>query len=110
MPIMCDDHLALVLQILDEYATGLEVRAFGSRVGGGAGPFSDLDLALVGDTALDWRALTRLRRAFQESRLPFRVDVLDWATIPEHFRKNIENRYEVIRKRTREGEAHAKDL
>ena len=37
-----------------------------------------------------------LKEAFEESRLPFRVDVLDWHTISESFRKVIKAQYKVI--------------
>jgi hypothetical protein len=40
-----------------------------------------------------------LREAFEDSDLPFRVDVLDWRAIPESFRKVIESGFEVIQRK-----------
>ena len=74
-----------------------EVRAFGSRVTWTAKDYSDLDLAVVGEGPLDWRALGRLKEAFEESELPMRVDVLDWHAISESFQKVVERDYVVLR-------------
>lgn len=40
--------------------------------------------------------LGELREAFRDSKLPFTVELLDWATIPEHFRSEILKKYEVV--------------
>ena len=83
-------HLATVERILTEHAPGLEVRAFGSRATWTAREYSDLDLAIVGESRLDTGMIWRLKEAFSESDLPIRVDVLDWHTISDKFREAIE--------------------
>jgi len=45
---------------------------------------------------LDNRSLWKLKNTLMESRLPFRVDVLDYNSISENFRKIIDNEYEVL--------------
>ena len=85
-------HLALVRQILARLLPGREVWAFGSRAGGGAHPpkpWSDLDLAVIGAHALTLDEQAALAEAFSESDLPWRVDVVDWATLDEAFRARI---------------------
>lgn len=67
-----------------------------TRRDGTARRHSDLDMAIVGDTKIDFSTLNRLREAFEDSELPFRVDVLDWHAIAEDFRKVIERHYVVI--------------
>jgi len=37
-----------------------------------------------------------MKEDFSESDLPFKVDVLDWATTSEEFRRVIENKCEVL--------------
>ena len=76
---------AIVLRILNEIVPDREVRAFGSRVTGKAKPFSDLDLAIMGDEPLPLETRARLEEAFSESDLPWKVDVLDWALMDEGF-------------------------
>jgi len=90
------DQLEMVKSILMREAPGCEVRAFGSRVNDTARESSDLDLAVVGKAKLDWKVMGELKAAFEESMLPFRVDVLDWNAIPENFRENIGKKYEVV--------------
>ena len=92
------DQLKIVARILAEQVPECEVRAFGSRVTWTAKDYSDLDLVVVGERALDLNTLARLKEVFEESDLPFRVDVLDWQTISPTFQKVIEKKYEVVQK------------
>lgn len=89
--------LAAVQAILERHVPAREVRAFGSRVGGKAKAFSDLDLAVMGEDPIRSSVLADLREAFRESDLPFKVDVVDWATTRESFRRVIERESAVIR-------------
>ena len=89
-------QLEEVRAILAKHVAGLEVRAFGSRVTGKTRHMSDLDLAIVGLVPVDSRQLGLLREAFEESYLPFRVDVLDWNAISEEFRQIVAAKYEVV--------------
>ena len=89
-------HRGIVLGILAAHVPDLEVRAFGSRITGNAKPYSDLDLAVVGARALDTDVFRRLREDFEESNLPFRVDVLDWHGISEEFRRIVDQRFEIL--------------
>lgn len=91
-------HLETIRQILSARVPGCEARAFGSRVKGTNKKHSDLDIALVSPDGkkLGWRVVPSLTLDFQESRVPFRVDVLDWHAVPESFRKIIEQKYEII--------------
>ncbi|MCX8049211.1 MAG: nucleotidyltransferase domain-containing protein [Methylohalobius sp.] len=92
-------HLKTIKRILREHVPDCEVRAFGSRVNGRAKDYSDLDLVVVGDKELPLDTLSLLREAFEDSDLPFRVDVLDWHAISEKFRRVIENHYEILQRR-----------
>jgi len=89
-------NLETIKRILAKYAADCEVRAFGSRVNWTAKDYSDLDLAIIAQGKIDRRTMTLLREAFEESKLPFRVDVLDWHAISGEFRTLIANQYETI--------------
>ena len=89
-------HFEIVQHILAKHVPGSEVRAFGSRVKWTAKDYSDLDLAVVGSKPLTLRQGRQLAEAFEESDLPIRVDVLDWHTISEKFKRIIAEEYEVI--------------
>ena len=96
------NHLATVKAILAEHVAECEVRAFGSRATWTAKDYSDLDLAVVGEGPMEWKALGRLKEAFEESDLPMRVDVLDWHAISESFQKVIQQDHIVLWEGTRE--------
>ncbi len=83
------DQLAIVQAVLKAEVPKTEVWAFGSRASWRARDTSDLDLVLVGERALSYRTIARLRRAFEESYLPFSVDVMDWHAVSEDFRAII---------------------
>ena len=85
---------ALVRALLERRVPGVEARVFGSRVRGDARPYSDLDLAIVGDAPFPRVTLWALEEDFAASDLPFRVDLVDWNRLSESFRAHIERRYE----------------
>jgi type I restriction enzyme S subunit len=84
------DLWPIVRDILRKHVPGFEVWAFGSRARGRAKPWSDLDLAIISDTGLKLPVIARLQDDFSESDLPWRVDVVDWATTSPAFRSIIE--------------------
>ena len=104
------DHLRLLLDLLEAYAPEAEVWAYGSRVNGGGHEGSDLDLVVRNPAHIDQpqRKLYLLRDALDESNLPMLVDVLDWARIPEDFRREIARRHVVVFRRHAEGTANAR--
>ncbi|MGH8472829.1 MAG: nucleotidyltransferase domain-containing protein, partial [Gammaproteobacteria bacterium] len=84
------DHWAIVADILRRHVPDREVWAFGSRANWNAKEYSDLDLAVIGQTPLSLSVSAALADDFAESDLPFKVDVVDWETTSESFRKIIE--------------------
>lgn len=89
-------QMRIVREILARHAAGLTVWAFGSRARGHAKPYSDLDLAVITDQPMALARHTALADAFEQSDLPWRVDVVDWATTDEPFRRLIERDHIVI--------------
>ena len=83
-------HWEIVRDILRRYVPGHEVWAFGSRARKTAKAFSDLDLAVIADSPLSLETSADLSAAFSESGLPWKVDVVDWATTSDSFRKIIQ--------------------
>jgi predicted nucleotidyltransferase len=93
------EHLRLVLDILSRTAPKAEVWAYGSRINGTGHDGSDLDLVMrnPGDLNQPQKQLPLLREALGESNLPILVDVLDWARIPDDFRREIKRQHLIIR-------------
>ena len=65
------------------------VYVFGSRIKGNAKKFSDLDLAIDNNMPLDSNLLAELNFDFEESDLPYKVDVVDWNAISQSFQQAI---------------------
>lgn len=87
---LSDSELAIVRAILKTHLPGREVRVFGSRATGRAKPHSDLDLVVMGDDALTDTTYAALVCDFEESDLPFRVDLLAWRDAPASLHQVIE--------------------
>lgn len=83
------DHWKIVQRILQEHVPDLEVWAFGSRAKWSAKEFSDLDLAIITDEPLPLDTSAALSEAFSESDLPWKVDVVDWASVGDELKKVI---------------------
>lgn len=74
---LAPQHYAEISRILAKYRPLANFYAFGSRVTGRARRFSDLDILMRGDGPMTIATLGAIEHDFCESRLPFRVDVVD---------------------------------
>jgi predicted nucleotidyltransferase len=84
-------HLEIVKNVLKEIVPDVKVFAFGSRAATGAAKkHSDLDLAIKGTGKTDKKVIRKLITAFEESDLPFRVDIIDLNATKENFKSIIE--------------------
>ena len=92
---------AIVESILQRRVPAHEVWAFGSRVKRAARKYSDLDLCVVSEHPLGLSLRAILAEDFSESDLPWKVDVVDWATTSEAFRQIIKNDKVVLQKGAR---------
>jgi type I restriction enzyme S subunit len=98
------DHWKIVRDILHKHVPQYEVWAFGSRAKWTAKDYSDLDLCVISDKPLSLSVSAALADDFSESDLPWKVDVVDWATTAESFRKIIERDKVVVQKGGRTSE------
>lgn len=83
-------HERIVRDILRKRLPGRRVLVFGSRARGEAVAHSDLDLLVEDAGADDQRLLAQLDADFDESDLPFRVEVIEGALLDPGFRRRIE--------------------
>lgn len=87
--LISDNEWQQVSTILQRFLPEYEVWAFGSRVNGNAKPYSDLDLAIISEQPIPLPLLAEVAETFSESDLPWKVDLVDWATTSERFRQVI---------------------
>jgi predicted nucleotidyltransferase len=80
-------HLTIVKEIIKKYEVNVYV--FGSRVKNSAKPLSDLDLCLKNN--YDKSTVRKLQDAFEESDLPFKVDIVVWSELSDSFKNHIES-------------------
>ena len=86
------DHLEIVQGILREYLPGgVKVWVFGSRADWTTKDSSDLDLALESKSKLDRKVLGALADAFEDSDLPYTVDIVDINRVSDDFRQIVES-------------------
>ena len=84
------DHLRIVQDVLHRLLpAGVKVWVFGSRASWMTKDSSDLDLALEGDIEIPPRILSALEAAFDDSDLPFAVDIVDVKRISERFKQIV---------------------
>ena len=86
------DQHNLILKLLDQYLPNTTTWAFGSRVKLTSNPKSDLDLVAFVSEAQRMQVWS-LREEFEESDLPFRVDLLIWDEISEEFQEEIQKHH-----------------
>ncbi len=92
-----DNHLEAVQRILNLHFEGMEVWAHGSRVTGvDLTPETELELVAISERPLSFEVMTAVEKAFVDSGLPFRVDIMDWAKLPESLQKQIKKEHVVV--------------
>ena len=84
-----------VLALLNRHLPDTTVWACGSRVKWTSRPESDLDLVVFARPEQSAQ-VAELREAFEESNLPFRVDLFVWDEMPGSFCKRSKSEYEVL--------------
>ncbi len=89
-----------VLALLQRHLPGTAAWVYGSRAKWTSRPHSDLDLVVFA-TPGQQRAVSDLREAFEESNVPFRVDLFVWDEVPDSFRKQMEREHVVLVERER---------
>ncbi len=89
------DQRDTLVSLLSRHLPDTEAWVYGSRVGGASGPASDLDMVVFA-TPEQAREVSELRESFEESNLPFRVDLFVWDEVPESFHEQIEREHVVL--------------
>ena len=78
-------HWEMVKAILAKYPYSFY--AFGSRVKGNPRRFSDLDVCFFEN--IPWNIRAHIDEDFEESDLPYKVDVIDWNACDQNFQSLI---------------------
>lgn len=86
-------ELKTIKKILKKHIpSSAEFYIFGSRADNSARANSDLDLLIKDKIQIPGHIMEYLKEEFEESNIPFKVDVIDSHRISEDFRKKILNK------------------
>ena len=78
-------HQAIISSILSKYP--YQFYAYGSRAKNQAKKYSDLDLCYR--EKIPWNVLSHIQEDFEESDLPFKVDLVYWEWMNSEFQELI---------------------
>jgi len=90
-----EKHLVELKEIIKKFYPKSLIWAFGSRMDGSAHSGSDLDLVIV-DYGQEDSDYLRLKVAFQESNIPFLIDIFELNKLPESFQQEIKRQHLVL--------------
>ena len=90
------EEFEIIKNILNSYIKKGKVYAFGSRYKNNNRKFSDFDIAIDMGEKLSFEFLNIVKDAFEESDLPYRVDIIDYNNISDKFKKIIDGGNEII--------------
>ena len=89
--IMDVDSKNVIIDILNKnIPENTKVYAFGSRVKGTTKQYADLDLALSASGIIEQIIIDKLNIAFENSCIPFKIDIVDLNNIDKEFYQAIE--------------------
>jgi predicted nucleotidyltransferase len=78
-------HIKIIMDILAKYPYNFF--AFGSRVKGNQREFSDLDICFFDN--IPWDVRSTIEEDFEESNLPYKVDLVDFHMCEKNFQDII---------------------
>ena len=90
------EEFEIIIKILNAHIKKGKVHAFGSRYKNNNRKFSDFDIAIDTGEKLSFEFLNILKDAFEESDLPYRVDIIDYNNISDKFKKIVDGGNEII--------------
>ena len=82
-----EKHKKIITEILAKYP--YEFYVFGSRAKGKAKKFSDLDICFFDN--IPWSIRAHLDEDFEESNLPYTVDIVDFNMCDDNFKQAIKS-------------------
>lgn len=64
-----------------------EAFIFGSWTNGRSRKYSDIDIGIEGKSAIDFETLAKIKDKFEESDLPYSIDIVDFSYVSDEFKK-----------------------
>lgn len=83
-----EKYINFIREMVKKYLQDCKIYLFGSRVKNTAKKYSDIDIALKADN-LNEKILLKIKNEFEDSTLPYEVDIIDLNNISEQFKTHI---------------------
>ena len=86
-----DKYVEKAKQILLNYFvnSNIKIYLFGSRATGNERVTSDIDIAVEGTEHVSLKTIGELQEIFEDSNIPYEVDIVDLNVVNEDFKKAI---------------------
>lgn len=91
---LSEKHLMIIQEILTPHRAITHALLFGSRARGAFKPTSDVDIALKG--AITITLIAKIKAEFEESNLPFFVDIVDYAKANDELKSEIDTQGKIL--------------
>ena len=78
-----------LIEIISTYLPQAKIVLFWSRARKDNTPESDIDIAIDNNNKIDFFILSNIKEDFEESTVPFSVDLVDLNSISEEFKNQI---------------------
>lgn len=79
-----------IIQTILKFVPNAKIYLFGSRAKGMHHSTSDIDIAVDNQVALEKSIIPQVKEAIDDLNIPFTVDVVDFCSINENLKKQIE--------------------
>mgnify|MGYP000489054999 CR=1 FL=1 len=83
-------YINFIKKDISKYLSNFEIYLFGSRAKGTARKYSDIDIAILSDELTSDIKL-KLEANFENSTLPYKIDIIDLKTISHEFKDLIKD-------------------
>lgn len=83
-------YINFIKKDISKYLSNFEIYLFGSRAKGTARKYSDIDIAILSDELTPDIKL-KLEANFENSTLPYKIDIIDLKTISHEFKDLIKD-------------------
>lgn len=83
-------YINFIKKDISKYLSNFEIYLFGSRAKGTARKYSDIDIAILSDELTSDIKL-KLEANFENSTLPYKIDIIDLKTISHEFKNLIKD-------------------
>lgn len=84
-----EESLKFIRQTVYKYLPEEEYEVFiyGSRADGTAQKWSDIDVGIKGKGKVPFEKILSIKEEIEDSKIPYKVDVVDFTTVSDKFRK-----------------------